>query len=274
MDSLLNSDTFTSIVANRNAGTRQRKWIEYADGMLEPVRRDANLNKKYHGDRRKLDWWTVQKPVDWLPSDEGRKATLNHDYRRPGKPKDEPKSGVLGLSKDADKHKGAQTDFLRDMGKGKGESMRMAEKGATSKGGKNQKPAPRTTLLRGAEAYQEIEAQRQAAKAESKDKGPGPNVHRGEVKKSPSQAPLPSTESNNDDSKAASEANIRKELTSSILDELKIQFGGEGRSLFDGPRYGNYGGKKHTGGSDGDKHPMDSSDRMYKQHDYGWDECS
>ena len=64
----------------------------------------------------------------------------------------------------------------------------------------------------------------------------------------------------------------RKELEN-VLDKKGISFGGKGRSIFDGPKFGNFGGKNHTGGEDGKQHPIDSSDRMYMQHDTGWADC-
>ncbi|WP_338668902.1 hypothetical protein [Pseudodesulfovibrio methanolicus] len=76
----MNTDTFTRIDTDRLTGQPRRKWIEYADGVMEPVRRDGNLNRKYHGNKRSLDWWTVDKPVDWNPRDEGKRVSLNHDY--------------------------------------------------------------------------------------------------------------------------------------------------------------------------------------------------
>ena len=62
-------------------------------------------------------------------------------------------------------------------------------------------------------------------------------------------------------------------MQTNLLDDLGISFGGEGRSLLDGPKYGNFGGKNHTGGKTGNSMPIDTSDRMYKQHDMGWAEC-
>jgi hypothetical protein len=53
---------------------------------MEPVRREGNLNRKYHGNKRSLDWWTVDKPVDWNPRDEGKRVSLNHDYGKRDKP--------------------------------------------------------------------------------------------------------------------------------------------------------------------------------------------
>ncbi|MDD3313779.1 RHS repeat-associated core domain-containing protein [Pseudodesulfovibrio sp.] len=50
-----------------------------------------------------------------------------------------------------------------------------------------------------------------------------------------------------------------------------VTWGGEGRSLLDGPMHGNWGGKNYsggkTGGEIGDASPTDSSDVLYKQHD-------
>lgn len=52
-------------------------------------------------------------------------------------------------------------------------------------------PAPKTTLLPGAEAYHEFEAERQAEKAESQNKDPKPHVHRGEVTGKPADSSKP-----------------------------------------------------------------------------------
>lgn len=193
MNSLLNSDKFTNTFTNRNTGVQQRKWIEYADGMFEPVRRDGNLNKKYHGDRRKLDWWTVEKPLDWNPSDEGKEVTLNHDYRRPGKKSDD-RIDVLPArnAKAGTADKGRQTDVRM----GKGQTAARAEKGAEQPGQQpSTPPSLKTTLLLGAEAYHEFEAQRQAKRTESKDKDPRPNVYRGEAAGKPPETSKPTDSS-------------------------------------------------------------------------------
>jgi hypothetical protein len=58
MNELVDTDTFTRIDTDRFTGQPRRKWIEYADGVMEPVRREGNLNRKYHGNKRSLDWWT------------------------------------------------------------------------------------------------------------------------------------------------------------------------------------------------------------------------
>ena len=84
MKSFLDTDQYTSTRNNTYTGQPQRQWLEYADGVFEPVRKNGNLNKKYHGNKRELDWWTVDKPLDWDPVKEGKQVTLDHDYRRPG----------------------------------------------------------------------------------------------------------------------------------------------------------------------------------------------
>ncbi len=73
MNSLLNKDKHISTRFDRNSGQTKREWIQYADGVFEPVRKDGNLKQKFHADPRKFDWWTVQKPLDWTPADEGKK---------------------------------------------------------------------------------------------------------------------------------------------------------------------------------------------------------
>lgn len=90
MNDLLKSDALTCIDTDRVTGQPRRKWIEYADGVVEPVRKAGNLNRKFHGNKRSLDWWTVDKPVDWNPLDEGRDVSLNHDYGREAKPQARP----------------------------------------------------------------------------------------------------------------------------------------------------------------------------------------
>ncbi|SDK49086.1 RHS repeat-associated core domain-containing protein [Maridesulfovibrio ferrireducens] len=54
-----------------------------------------------------------------------------------------------------------------------------------------------------------------------------------------------------------------------------IKWGGEGRTLKDGPKYGNWGGGLHSGGVDGgkvgSKPPVDSSDEAYKKHDLAYE---
>jgi hypothetical protein len=83
MSDLLKSDAFTRTRMDRFTGEPRRQWLEYADGVIEPVRKEGNLNKKFHGNKRSLDWWTVEKPLDWDPTEQGRKVSLNHDYGRP-----------------------------------------------------------------------------------------------------------------------------------------------------------------------------------------------
>ncbi len=73
--------------------------------------------------------------------------------------------------------------------------------------------------------------------------------------------------------RAEAEKRERGNVNSHELDELGLSWGGKGRSVLDGPKYGNFGGKNHTGGPTGKKQPIDTSDRMYKQHDLGWADC-
>jgi len=50
--------------------------------VFEPVRKDSNLGRKQHNNKRLFDWWTVEKPLQWAPRDEGKRVSLNHDYGR------------------------------------------------------------------------------------------------------------------------------------------------------------------------------------------------
>lgn len=135
----MDTDTFTRIDTDRFTGQPRRKWIEYADGVMEPVRREGNLNRKYHGNKRSLDWWTVDKPVDWSPRDEGKRVSLNHDYGKRGKPAEPDGAGA-------------------DSGKAAGPPPAPATN-----------PKGRSTLNQGAGGFWEYEARREAeAKAQSK----------------------------------------------------------------------------------------------------------
>ena len=55
-----------------------------------------------------------------------------------------------------------------------------------------------------------------------------------------------------------------------------IIWGGDKRSIFNGPKYGKWGGELHSGGVDGGKigtaPPVDSSDEVYKEHDLAYDD--
>ncbi|TIH14876.1 hypothetical protein D0S45_12095 [Marinifilum sp. JC120] len=55
------------------------------------------------------------------------------------------------------------------------------------------------------------------------------------------------------------------------MNSSPLKWGGKGRSLFDGPKYGKWGGGKYSGGVDGGKvgsaKPVDSSDEAYRKHD-------
>jgi RHS repeat-associated protein len=61
--------------------------------------------------------------------------------------------------------------------------------------------------------------------------------------------------------------------TASYLDG--ISWGGDGRNITDGPKYGKWGGKNYSGGVDGgkigDAKPVDSSDEAYKRHDLNYE---
>ena len=67
-----------------------------------------------------------------------------------------------------------------------------------------------------------------------------------------------------------------------LRDDALFDFGGDGRSLWDGPTYGNYCGKVWTGGWNPEKHggepgPLPSTDSLDEQcrlHDYCWSDCT
>ncbi|EGB15383.1 hypothetical protein DND132_2178 [Pseudodesulfovibrio mercurii] len=84
MNDLLESDAFTRTRMDTFTGEPKRQWLEYADGVMEPVRKEGSLGRKFHGNERSLDWWTVDKPLDRDPAEEGKTVSLNHDYGRPG----------------------------------------------------------------------------------------------------------------------------------------------------------------------------------------------
>jgi hypothetical protein len=66
-----------------HSGSPMHLWIQYEDGLHEPVRKDGDLNKKSraHGN---ADWWVVPKAPRWKPEDDGFRTTDNH----PGPPQD------------------------------------------------------------------------------------------------------------------------------------------------------------------------------------------
>ena len=79
MKDILNSAKYTRMKTDAFTGEPRRQWLEYADGVFESVRKEGSLSKKYHGNPRTLDWWTVDKPAGWNPLDEGKsgaKTTL------------------------------------------------------------------------------------------------------------------------------------------------------------------------------------------------------
>ncbi len=215
MDSLLKTDALMRTRKNPRTGRTERKWIEYADGVFEPVRRDGDLNRKYHGNKRELDRWTVEKPLDWDPLKEGGQVTLNHDYRRPGtdhKPmpgrpswKDKPGSKGFRRTKDyiperdhsvperfaaADKNKPEKNGVTAPKSPG--------ERPGQEQGGEEKKAKPKTTLLRGAEAYREFEAGRKAEK-ESRTARPPQPTPRGSVKLAGADAAPPRNQGGDDD---------------------------------------------------------------------------
>jgi len=157
MESLLNTDKYTSMNYNRATGRNERQWLMYADNTVEPVRKDGNLGRKYNSDPRTVDWWTMRKPKDWDPVAEGFNVSLNHDYGQQDKPGGPPKTlpvtpkraepGRRDLRYDGGGHGKATDLLLRETGQGTKVPMK-------------------TTLGRGAEGYQEFEQRRLAAKAE------------------------------------------------------------------------------------------------------------
>jgi hypothetical protein len=227
MNELLKSDAFTRIDMDRFTGQPLRKWIEYADGVVEPVRKAGNLNRKFHGNKRSLDWWTVNKPVDWNPLDEGRDVSLNHDYGKRSTPAEAGgKTGTGRTPKYIPERDHAEREPLpwrrgeklrpEPMPWRRGEKLvpepfaaaeekkkNDAEPGSTDSSGTpavpeaggEKKETPRTTLLRGGEAYHDFEARRDAEKRSEtprpdfEDKDPRPDVHRGEAAE-PSGSPV------------------------------------------------------------------------------------
>nr|WP_321260109.1 hypothetical protein [uncultured Pseudodesulfovibrio sp.] len=153
---MLNSDAYTRTRKNIYTGNEDRQWLEYADGTLEPVQKNGNLNKKFHDNPQTLDWWTVDKPKDWDPVKEGKKVSLNHDYGQENNPKKKTKAPN-------------STRRTVEFRKGKDEFIPIP---LPHRNGDNMTPQlyvkGKTALLQGAEAYHEFEAQRQAAKTETK----------------------------------------------------------------------------------------------------------
>ena len=69
--------------------------------------------------------------------------------------------------------------------------------------------------------------------------------------------------------------NTANEVADIAMTKEHIEWGGDGRSLADGPKYGKWGGKNYSGGVDGGKigdgKPVDSSDQAYKRHDLNYE---
>ena len=161
MKSTLNKEPYVSTNLNRNTGQSLRQWIEYADGVFEPVRKNGNLNKKYHGNKRTLDWWTVDKPLDWNPSNEGKKVSLNHDYGQ--------KKHILAKSK-ADSGEDAAPGELT----GKTVPTKAAAPG-------------KSTLSQGAAGLWELKAKKKAEAAKNKTSAQTANIAKKEVTPPPAK---------------------------------------------------------------------------------------
>mgnify|MGYP006305323715 FL=1 len=63
------------------SGTPMKLWLQYEDGLHEPVRKDGDLHKKSRAPGN-ADWWVVPKAPGWKPEDDGFRTTDNH----PGPP--------------------------------------------------------------------------------------------------------------------------------------------------------------------------------------------
>lgn len=77
-------DKYMKLKYDPMSGKQNRQWVQYADGVLEPVRRDGDLNKKQR-DPRVMDWWVMEKPAEWDPLREGRQVSENHQIVMPQK---------------------------------------------------------------------------------------------------------------------------------------------------------------------------------------------
>ncbi|MGE4421508.1 MAG: hypothetical protein AB7D39_04370 [Pseudodesulfovibrio sp.] len=165
----------------------------------------------------------MDKPVDWNPLEEGRDVSLNHDYGKRSTPAEAGgKTGTRRTLKYIPERDHAEPEPLpwrrgekrrpEPMPRRRGEKLVPepfaaaeekkkidAEPGSTDSSGTpavpeaggEKKETPRTTLLRGGEAYHDFETRRDAEKRsetprpDSEDKDPRPDVHRGEVAETP-----------------------------------------------------------------------------------------
>lgn len=55
INDLLKGAAFTRTRVDRFTGEPRRQWLEYADGVMEPVRKEGSLGRKFHGNKRSLD---------------------------------------------------------------------------------------------------------------------------------------------------------------------------------------------------------------------------
>lgn len=79
-------DRYCKFTYNSDTDSFDRNWIQYADGVFEPVRRDGTLARKWDGDQERCRWWTTCKPADWKPWEHGHGFSWNHDHGEKNKP--------------------------------------------------------------------------------------------------------------------------------------------------------------------------------------------
>jgi|GEM_PF-1702665 len=80
------TDKYYSTSLNPATGQKERKWIQYADGVFEPVRTNGNLSRKWRGGPSDHAWWCVQRPEGWRPADDGYGHAWNHNHGEADKP--------------------------------------------------------------------------------------------------------------------------------------------------------------------------------------------
>ena len=81
-------DRYSQFSCNSKTGEHDRDWIQYADGVFEPVRRDGDISAKWNNERTNFNWWTTSKPADWRPWDERFGFSWNHNLGEENKPED------------------------------------------------------------------------------------------------------------------------------------------------------------------------------------------
>ncbi|MEF2231118.1 MAG: hypothetical protein V3571_09335 [Pseudodesulfovibrio sp.] len=194
MDSIFDTDNLTTLHYNPSTGQENRLWIRYGDDTFEPVRRDGDLNRKYHSRTRPTDWWVTEKPRDWNRADHGFDVSLNHDFGEHDKP------GRTGrgapprrdfLLRNEDMGTERQTKEYR-FGREEGKPVLFSDKKAAAPA------ARRTTLAAGGDGYRRAEAERQAAKSPSqaaedikgweREQGIDPNQGSGHERRPPSSS--------------------------------------------------------------------------------------